>query len=358
MSKGWEVAIGIQENFLGYGSLVGITDRPHWFLYVDNETLGRNIVVRERDAKLIPARLSPIESASEEQTNPGGEIQWQPRANDSLGIFMSFFQTATLIGGDAATAGYGGSMGTWVFTPINRSLTWSGSNAFATSQVFPINVVEYFGEPALGTGDAIRFERGVCSRLTLEQDRDADLVARAELRFLSVTDEVVAGTGFKTQPNAIGSLSQDTQFVDWNATLTVGGSGTHPIEKIMFDFDNGVTERRKLGQRGFFQFPFNRAIISGEFELETEDMAYFKEGTAGGTVVCRWDNGNQWIEAFCPNVFYRAHDPNVGDAGPVIETISFRAYPTAFGGSNAGQLSVYPKYGTEALADQNKLYFG
>lgn len=352
MAKGWEVAIRVQDNFTGWGSTAGITSRPGNYLYVDSETLGKNTIIKERDAKLIPMRLSPVQTASIEQANPGGEITFQPRSDDCVNILFSFFQMGTFINGNTATA----QNGTWVFTPVGKSLAWTGS-AFATSAVYPINVQKYFGEGLSGTGDGINFERGICSKLTVDQQPAADLIFTADLRFYQATDEVVLGTGFKSQPNAYGSYSSNGQFIDWNGTVTVGGN-TYAIEKIKFEFDNMITERRKLGQRGFYQFPFGRAVFSGEFDLELEDMSLFEEGTTGGTLSCQWKtSGADFIDVFAPNIYFRAWDSKVSDAGPVMRTIPFRCYPTSFGGSNAVVVSVCPKYGTGAVPSQSKLFF-
>lgn len=359
MSKGWELAIGVQDCFTGFGSTPGLTSRPHWFLYVDSESLKKNAVVKERDAKLIPSRLAPIQSASLEQFSPGGEITYQPRTDDSLNVLFSFFQMATLLNGDATNSSFGGTMGTWIFTPVGKSLSWSGV-AFATTSVYSVNVAKYFGEGlSAGTGDGIRFERGICQKLTIEQAPAEDLKFTPDFRFFQHTNEVVMGTGFKSQPNAIGSFSSKAQLVDWNGTLTIGSVSSYAIERIKFEFDNNVTERRKLGQKGFYQFPFGRAVLMGDFDIELDNMSLFKEGTSGGTLSMHWQTGDgDWLDIFCPNIFWKASDINVNDTGPVIYTVPFRCYPTAFGGSNAAIVSVYPKYGSaSALPAQSKLYF-
>lgn len=356
MAKGWEVAVRVQENYLGFGSTVGLLARPGNFLFVDSVGIGKNTVIKERDGKIIPMRLSPIQTANVEQQSPGGNLTFQPRSDDVLGIFMAFFQMATFQNGLTATA-YGGTGGTWVFTPVGKSLAWSGS-AFGTTAVFSVNVDEYFGEGLTGTGDGVRFERGIVSKLTLTQEPANDLICEADMRFLQATDAFVMGTGMKSAPNAAGSYSSNGQFIDWNGTITAAGQ-TYAIERIKFEFDNAITERRKLGQKGFYQFPFGRAILSGEFDLELEDMGIFNEGTAGGTVSCRWQTAaGDFLDVFCPNVLWRANDPKVSDAGPVMKTIGFRCYPTAFGGSNAVVISVYPKYGTGGPPAANKLVFG
>ena len=355
MAKGWEVAIRVQEDSAGWGSTIGAAARPGWFLFVDNESLAKNTVVKERDEKIMPMRLSPVQSANVEQQSPGGAITFQPRADDCVSLLMAFFQSATLIGGGSATA-IGGTGGTWVFTPVGKSLSWSGV-AFGTTSVYPVNVEKYFGEGLTGTGDGARFERGIVTKLTLDQAAAADLVMTADMRFLQVTDESVLGTGFKSAPNSVGSYSNQGMFIDWNGTLSVGGN-SYAIERIRFDLDNSVTERRKLGQKGFYQFPFGRAIFSGEFDVELEDMSIFKEGTTGGTLIAHWQNSDgQFLRVFAPNIFYRASDVSVGDTGPVMRTVGFRCYPTAFGGSNAVQVEVYPKYGTGGPPAQSKLVF-
>lgn len=352
MAKGWEVAIRTQENRTGWGSTTGASARAGLFLYADSETLSKNTEVQERDGKLIPMRLAPIQTASILQASPGGEITFQPRPDDCVHILMAFFQQATFLNGATATA----QNGTWVFTPVGKSLAWSGV-AFGTSSVYSVNVDKYFGEGLSGTGDGIRFERGIVSRLRIEQNPAEDLQMVADLRFLQATDEAVLGTGFKSAPNALGSYSNLGQLVDWNGTLTVAGT-TYPIERISFEFDNSITERRKLGQRGFYQFPFGRAVLSGEFETELEDMSVFKEGTAGGTISARWQNSDvSFIDIFCPNVFFRANDVNVSDTGPIMRTLPFRCYPTSFGGSNAVVVSVCPRYGTGALGTVSYLSF-
>ena len=352
MAKGWEVAVRIQDNYLGWGSTVGASARPGNFLYVDSETLGKNTVIKERDAKIIPMRLAPIQTASIEQQSPGGEITFQPRSDDCINILFSFFQMATFMNGNVATA----QNGTFVFTPVGKSLAWAGS-AFATTAVYSVNVDKYFGEGLSGTGDGIRFERGIVSKLTLDQQPAADLIMTADLRFYQATDESVLGTGFKSQPNSVGSFSSNGQFIDWNGTISVQGT-TYAIEKIRFELDNMITERRKLGQKGFYQFPFGRAVFSGEFDLELEDMSAFKEGTNGGTLSCRWQtSGADFLDVFAPNIYFRANDAKVSDTGPVMRTIPFRCYPTSFGGSNAIVLSVCPKFGTGAIPTQSKLLF-
>lgn len=357
MSKGWELSIGVQDNFTGFGSTAGLTSRPHWFLYMDSESLKRNAVVKERDEKLIPTRLSPIQSVSLEQFSPGGEITFQPRTDDSLNVFFSFFQAATLMHGAVATAGNGGTGGTWVFTPVGKSLNWSGV-AFATTSVYSVNLIKYFGNSLTGTGDSVRFERGICSKLTFDQSPTEDLKVTADMRFFQHTDAVVGGTGFMSQPNSTGSYSSLQQLVDWNGTIVPQGSTSIPIERFKMEFDNSITERRKLGQKGFFQFPFGRAIVSGEFDVELEDLSVLQQGTTGGTISARWQTSNgDWLDIFCPNVFIKAYDPNANGVGPVMITVPFRCYPTAFGGSNAAVLSVYPKYGVTALPAQSKLYF-
>ena len=357
MAKGWELSLRIQDNMTGFGSTAGVTARPGWFLYVDSESLKRNAVVKERDAKLIPTRLSPIQTASLEQFSPGGEITFQPRADDCVNLMFSFFQAATLMLGNTATAGVGGTGGTWIFTPVGKSLSWSGV-AFATTSVYSVNVEKYFGEGLTGTGDGIRFERGICSKLTLDQASAEDLKMTADMRFFQHTDEVVLGTGFKSQPNALGSFSTKGQFVDWNGTITVAGTATYPIERIKFEFDNSITERRKLGQKGYFQFPFGRAVLQGDFDVELEDLSIFQEGTSAGTIEVKWQTANgEWLDVFCPNIFIKAYDNNASGPGPIMRTIPFRCYPTGFGGSNAAVVSVYPKYGVNPLGSQSFLYF-
>jgi len=352
MAKGWEVALRVAENYLGWGSTVGDTARPGVFLYADSETVGKNTVIKERDAKLIPSRLSPIQTASVEQQSPGGNLTFQPRSDDCLPIVMAFFQTATLINGNAATA----QLGTWVFTPAGKSFAWSGS-AFGTSSMYSVNVLEYFGEGLTGTGDSVRYERGIVGKLNLTQEPANDLVMEAEMRFLQATDQVQSGTGLKSQPNVYGSFSTNKMFIDWNGTLNVNGS-SYSIERVKFNLDNMLTERRKLGQKGFFSFPFGRAVFSGEFDLELEDMSVFTEGTSGGTLQCHWQTADgDFLDVFCPNIFWRANDPTAKDAGPVMRTIPFRCYPTAFGGSNAVVMSIYPRYGTGAIPAQTKLVF-
>lgn len=354
MAKGWEVAIRVQEDSVGWGSTVGAAVRPGYFLFADSETLAKNTSIKERDAKIIPMRLSPVQSASVEQQSPGGQVVFQPRTDDILPVLMAFFQNATLVGGGSATVA--GTSGTWSFTPVGQSLAWSGV-AFGTTSVYPINIDKYYGAGLTGTGDGIRFERGVVTKLTIDQQPSEDLKVTADLRFLQVTDEAVLGTGFKSAPNSIGSFSEKKQLVDWNGTVTVGGN-SYAVEKITFEFDNSVTERRKLGQKGFYQFPFGRAIFSGNFDLELEDMSVMKEGTTGGTVIARWQTSDgDFLEVFCPNVYFRASDPQVGDTGPVMRTVGFRCYPTAFGGSNAVVVNVYPKYGTTGPSALAKLVF-
>jgi hypothetical protein len=356
MAKGWEVAIRVQENFAGFGSTVGTTSRPGWYLFADSESLKKNSEIKERDGKIIPMRLSPVQTANMEQQSPGGEITFQPRSDDCVPALMAFFQYATFMGGLTSTC-YLGTGGTWVFTPIPKSLGWNGSN-FGTSHIYSVNIDKYYGEGLAGTGDGIRFERGIVSKLTFTQEPASDLQFTTDMRFLQATDEVVLGTGFKSAPNVTGSFSQKQQYIDWNGTVSVQGT-TYAIERITWEFDNMITERRKLGQRGFYQFPFGRAVFSGEFDLELEDMSAFKEGTTGGTVSCRWQSSDgDWIDVFAPNVFWRANDANVSDTGPVMRTIGFRCYPTAFSGSNAVVVSVYPKYGSSGPPSQSKLVFG
>lgn len=352
MAKGWEVAIRVQDNFTGWGSSTGVTANPGHFLFVDSETLARNAVIKERDEKIIPMRLAPVQTVSLEQYSPGGEITFQPRTNDCLSILFSHFQAGSFRFGNAATA----QLGTWQFTAVGKSLTWSGV-AFATTSVFPINVEKYFGEGLSGTLDGIRFERGVVTKLTLDQSPSEDLKMTAEMRFLQHVDETVLGTGFKSQPNSLGSFSTKKQLVDWNGTLTVGGN-SYAIERIRMEFDNVVTERRKLGQKGFYQFPFGRAVHMGEFDLELEDLNALKQATTAGTLNCRWQTEDgDWINIFQPNIYIKAYDNNVSDTGPVMRTIPYRAYPTSFGGSNASVIEVYPQYGTGALPVEDELYF-
>lgn len=355
MAKGWEVSIRVADNYTGWGSTATASARMGNYLFVDSETLGKNAVISERDNKIMPMRLSPVQTANKQQENPGGEITFQPRTDDCVNLLFSFFQMATFMMGGKSTC-YGGTGGTWIFTPVGKSLSWSGV-AFATSSVFPVNVLKYFGDGLTGTGDSQHYERGICSRLTIEQEPAADLTMTADMRFLQVTNEYPAGTGYKSAPNVTGSYSTKGQLLDWNATLTVGGQ-TYAIERIRFEFDNTITERRKLGQVGFYQFPFGRAVMSGEFDAELEDMSIFKEGTTGGTVVARWQTSDgDWLEVFCPQVFFKANDPKVSDTGPVMRTVGFRCYPTAFGGSNAVVMSVYPKYGLTGPGSASFLYF-
>lgn len=356
MAKGWEVAIRVQEDYLGFASTVGTLARGGYFLFVDSENISKNTTIKERDEKLIPMRLSPIQTASIEQQSPGGEFTFQPRADDCVPVLMAFFQAATYMGGNSSTT-YGGTGGTWVFTPVGKSLAWSGSN-FGTSAIYPINIDQYFGEGLSGTGDGQRFERGIVTRLVFEQQPSSDLTLTADTRFLQVTDEVTFGTGMKSAPNAYGSYSSKEQYIDWNGTVTVAGQ-SYAIERIRFEFDNSVTERRKLGQKGFYQFPFGRGVFTGEFDIELEDMSLFEEGTAGGTVIAHWQTSQgEYINIFCPNVFFRANDVNVSDTGPVVRTCGFRCYPSAFGGSNAVVVSVYPKHGTAGPPSIAKLVFG
>lgn len=356
MSKGWEVAVRVQENYLGFGSTVGQAARAGRFLFVDSETLSQNAEVRERDAKIVPMRLSPAETFSYEQDSPGGEIRFQPRTDDCIHLMYAFFQWGTFMGGGSATCA-GGTGGTWVFTPVAKSLAWSGS-AFATTSIYPVNIDKYYGEGLSGTGDGERYERGIVSKITLTQEPASDLVMGAELRFLQKTSDTILGTGFKSAPNAIGSFSSKKQLVDWNGTLTVGGV-TYAIERINFEFDNQITERRKLGQRGFYQFPFGRPILGGEFELELDNLSAFRIGSSAGTLVSRWQTSDgDWMEVFSPNTYIKSWDAQVSDTGPVLITVPFRCYPTGFGSSNAVVVSVYPKYGTVGPDSGSKLWFG
>lgn len=356
MSKGWEVAIRVQENFVGFGSTAGALSRPGRFLFVDSETLSQNAEVRERDNKIIPMRVSPSETFSYEQDSPGGEIRFQPRTDDCIHLLFAFFQNATFANGLAATA-YGGTGGTWVFSPIAKSLSWSGV-AFGTTSIYPVNIDKYYGEGLAGTGDGERYERGIVSKVTFTQEPAADLVMGAELRFLQKTSDTVLGTGFKSMPNAAGSFSSKKQLVDWNGTLTLAGT-QYAIERVTYDFDNQITERRKLGQRGFYQFPFGRPILGGEFELELENLSNFRIGSSAGTLVCRWQTSDgDWMEIFSPNTYIKSWDAQVSDTGPVLITVPFRSYPTGFGSSNAVIVSVYPKYGTGGPDSGSKLIFG
>lgn len=357
MSKGWEVAIRVQDNSTGFGSTAGVTSRPGWYLYVDSETLAKNAGVKERDNKIIPTRLSPVQTASLEQYSPGGEVTFQPRTDDCLNVLFAFFQAATFLGGTVGTVTGAGS---WQFVPVNRSLAWSGVSFAGNpgTSVYSINVDKYFGNGLSGSIDGYRFERGIVSKLTFDQMPSEDLKVTADMRFLQHSEQTF-GTGFKSQPNSLGSFSSKGQLVDWNATLSVAGVSTYPIEKIKFEFDNSITERRKLGQKGFYQFPFGRAIVSGEFDMEVEDLTILQEGTTAGTLICNWQTSDgDFLRITCPNIFMRASDAKVSDPGPVMQTYSFRAYPTGFGSSNAAVVDVYPKYAaTLGVPVQSKLYF-
>jgi len=356
MAKGWEVAIRIQENFLGFGSTIGSLTREGFFLYVDSETVGKNPTFKERDEKLVPLRISPAETLSLEQYAPGGEITWQPRTDDSLPIWMAFFQGATHFSGGTSAAS--NTAGTWRFQAVPKTLAWTGKQYYGTgnqpttgTSVYCFNLDKVFGAGMANAANGIRFERGIVSKLSFEQNPSSDLIAKAECRFLQHEDDGTYTTAFSSIPSAAGSLSAKKQLVDWNGTLTVGGQ-SYAIEKIALELDNNITERRKLGQKGFYQFPYGRAIFSGNFELELEDMTLFAEASAGGTLSARWNTSDgDWIQITCPNIVYKGNDVKVSGPGPVMIPVTFRAYPSASGRTDAVEFDVfYKETGTLPLA--------
>src|SRR5512141_957643 len=119
MAKGWEVSLRVQENYLGFGSTIGSLARAGFFLYADSETLGKNPTIKERDEKLVPLRVVPSETLSLEQYAPGGEITWQPRTDDSIPVWMAFFQGATHLSGGTSAAS--NAAGTWRFQAVPKT---------------------------------------------------------------------------------------------------------------------------------------------------------------------------------------------------------------------------------------------
>jgi hypothetical protein len=354
MSKGWESSIRVQENYLGFGSTIGSLVRMGNFLYVDSESIARNPTIRERDNKLVPTRLVPAETMGLDQYAPGGQVTWQPRSDDSLSMLMAFFQTAThMFGGTTPALN---ATGTWQFAFVPKSLLWTGKQYYGTgngygtgTSVYCVNADLCFGQGMTTTPNGIRFERGIVTKLTIQQDPAADLQFVADMKFLQHEDQATYTSAFSFLPGAAGSLSSKKQFVDWNGTLTVGGN-SYNIEKLSLEADNQNVDRRKLGQKGFANFPFGRAIVNGQFDLELEDLTLFTPAASGGTLQCTWRTSDgDWLQVFCPNIYYKNPDPKVNDAGPIILTVPFRAYPSAQGRNDAVLVNVCP-LGSYALA--------
>ena len=347
MAKGWEVSIRVQENYLGFGSTIGSLVRGGNFLYVDSESLSKNPTIKERDNKLIPTRLVPAETMSLEQYAPGGQITWQPRSDDSLSMLYACFQSAThMSGGTAATTN---ATGTWSFKMVPKSLRWTGKQFYGTgnsattgTSVYCVNIDKCYGQGLDTTPNGVRFERGIVSKLTITQEGASDLQFSADVKFYQHEDDATYTSAFSSLPGVAGSLSAKKQFVDWNGTLSIAGN-TYNIEKISFDIDNQNTDRRRLGQKGFSQFPFGRGIVSGQFELELEDMTLFNEASAGGTLQVTWRTSDgDWLQVFCPNVYWKNPDAKVGDTGPVMLTVPFRCYPSSSGQNDGVVINVFP----------------
>jgi len=348
---GWEGRIIIFENYKGWDSSDVNRGIIPW-LDSDGLTVGQE--VKERDDKMVGARLSDAVTYSVEQRKPGGNFQFQPRIDDLLLILMSHFQAVSFQGTVIGSAEVG--TGTFSYSYIEKQPSWTGSKwgtllggtSPVAYSVYPVSVLRHYGFSVQGS-NSLFFRNGIVDVLEITQEYGADLVVNPTFKFLDVDSTHVSEAGVES----IGSLFKVSQYTDWKGTLSFtrrGESVNLEISKFAFTSNLGLSEFGKIGKKGFSKFPFqNKVITEVSLDLEFTDSYYLNQlihfdGSCSLTM--RWQNSNKdWMEITMNCLKLRPFEPQLPGGQAVLNyTLPFRAYPDSNG--LQAKVSVCKVFGT------------
>jgi len=329
---GYEFSIRIAENHNGFTD--SGTPGEGLYLDADSESLALNIEYEEGANKLKGDRSITYADFVKRNSDPGGDITYQPRSDNAWMLFMANFQAVDVDITNSEATLHGGTrfVGTLTFAPSKTSdLDWVGSSwgtvvadVGTGGDIYCLQLLKLYGGAQTEATNALQFNNCIVDNLQLSAEFGADVTITPT--FKAYTAE--AGTfsaAYFNPPGDEGSFSGAQRYADWQATLTVEGN-SYDVQSLTMNFGNQSVNRGKIGQFGNAKFPFGKVLHEGEFTLEFEDPGSFAINGTGTIILTIYGGADDWIQITQNNVVYRSHEPQADSGDAIVEeTIPYRA---------------------------------
>jgi hypothetical protein len=349
MSVGFEGFIAVQETQgnQGYGgTYVEAGNNSCRYLYVDTDGLNWGQAINDNQDKLIQGASPLVGQRNYGARTPGGDITYQPRSNDSLGILMACYQNVVATGTSYKGAGGTYTLGTWTFFRAERGeMSWDGGSSWGTNgtngDVYAIDVIRKYSDALLAGSAVFVWNSAIVSELDFTHAIGKELQFKPTLKAYGLT----ATTAFPNPPAAAGSYSNLQAYVQKAGTLTLtyNGVGTlWNVTSFSHKTNNNNFVKSTLGRRDPSSYPYGKAENTGVLELEMDNsvptLDFLNDEGTYSLSLREFNSTEDWIQSDAPQIKISAiENPLV--SGMVPQRISYTCYRPV-GGSCAFQVTV------------------
>lgn len=335
-AQGWDADILIREHPLGFTQ--GSVRAEGLFINTITDSLEEGTQLRDRPERIKGGLFEYAGQTTVERAMPRGGLVVEPRTDDIPGILMSAFQAV-----DSSGTLKGGThfYGTLTFISVDTQPDWTGSTWGTTKtgtgaiygnytttvgDIYPLSVERRYRNNLTGASgvNSVAFRAGILNSLQWNQPANEDLQVNADFRFTNVSLIQNAND----PPGAQGSYSARTRYVDWQATVSVGGDSTYDITAFQVMFDRKIGDKTTLGNRNAVAFPWSaHPSIEGSFDLAIGSLGPWDAHTSY-LIQAHWQiSANEWMQVVLPDARIRPFEkPIPGGEAELSYSIPFKGY--------------------------------
>lgn len=330
--KGFNSSIAVYPETKGWGSTAHTEGH---YLYVDSISLSPNQEFKDHPDKIVYGRGEKASARTVGPQKPGGDIEWQFRANDCIPTFMAFFQK--YIGTQL------GSTGTSIYTFVPEkgvpdsvgSTFGTGSYTSPAGDLFTVGVLEKINDTGAGVDDAMVYSSGIVDQLVFNIPADDDAKVTPTFKFGALD----AGTKITVNPNnaVFGSYSTLNPFDGFEGTFSVGGNSSLDIMNITLTMQNQTDDLTVLGKLNPSSYDMGKTKFTGVVQVAapTDSLAHLgsmlddRAFSISGTL---FNSLNNQVTYTLPNCKYDPFEVNPTGANAITEYgIPFTAYESENG---------------------------
>lgn len=331
--KGFNSSIAVIPETKGWGSTVYTEGH---YLYVDSINLSPNQEFKDHPDKLVYGRGEKASTRTIGPQKPGGDVEFQFRANDCIPTMMAFFQKydGTQLGGtDTGTSMYTFVPEKGVPDHVGSSFG-TGSYTSPAGDLFTVGVLKKLNNADSGD-TAEMYSSNIVDQLVINIPADDD--AKMTPTFKSGVYD--GGTRITLNPNntTFGSYSTLNPFDGFEGTFSVGGDATLDITNITLTLANQTDDRTVLGQLNPSKYDMGKTKITGVIQVDAPDESLLHLGSmladsAFAVTGTMFNSLNNQITINLPNCKYDPFEVNPTGANAVVEYgIPFTAYESENG---------------------------
>lgn len=330
--KGFVSSIAIVPETKGWGSFAHAEGH---YLYVDSISLSPNQEFKDHPDKLVYGRGEKPSTRTVGPQKPGGDVEFQFRANDCIPTLMACFQK--YIGtqyGSTGTSEYTFVPEKGVPDAIGSSFG-TGSYTSPAGDLYTVGVLEKINDTGAGVDDAMMYSSGIVDQLVFNIPADDDAKMTPTFKFGNLD----AGTKITLNPNnaTFGSYSTLNPFDGFEGTFTIGGDSSLDIMNLTLTIQNQTDDLTVLGKLNPSKYDFGKINVSGNVQLAAPtaslehlgSMLADKEFAITGTLFNSLQNQMTVNMPICK---YEPFEVNPTGANAITEyTMPFKAYESENG---------------------------